>query len=108
MDSFEISPLIGRWKLDINFDEHKNRYQQLNSVVECWEEGDFLAEGGYGSVWQETCLWGPSKNAVRAVKHITKHKSTFSAMKRELDTLVRFSDSDHPEVSEKDAIWSRA
>lgn len=96
MSSFRS--LLQSSRLDTVTDKVGYRWYQLPSGSEYWKEGEFLGQGGCGSVYEEICLSGPSKNAVRAVKHITKHQSTLPETNRELKALVTFSDSKFPEV----------
>lgn len=97
MDSFD--PLLQDWRVDTTIDNNGYRHHKLQSGPECWKEVGMLGDGGHGVVWQEFCLSGRSKNSMRAVKHVFKREK-FSEMRRELNALVTFSDSEFPEVSE--------
>ncbi|KAL2823709.1 hypothetical protein BDW59DRAFT_163076 [Aspergillus cavernicola] len=80
----------GSWKQPTN----AHRYHQRLSGDECWRPVKHLGHGSFGDVWQETCVSGPSENAVRVVKHLHKRQSRFLEMsRRELDALVAFSDA---------------
>lgn len=100
MDLF--GPLLQGWRVDTTIDSNGYRHHQLQSGPECWKEVGDLGSGNYGVVCQELCLSGRSKNSMRAVKHVLK-RQMFSEMRRELNALVTFSNSEFPEVGEWNA-----
>lgn len=100
MDSFESNPLRG-WRLETGYDANGDRLHQRPSGSERWRAVRCLGKGSFGDIWQEHCISGPSKDAIRAVKRLSKRQSTFSEMsRRELNALVTFSNSHIPEVQQ--------
>ncbi|KAJ5669752.1 kinase-like domain-containing protein [Penicillium macrosclerotiorum] len=100
MDPFTSTPLRA-WKLETNHDANGDRHHRLSAGSECWRAVRCLGSGSFGDVWQETCLSGPSQNAVRAVKCLGKRQAKFTEMsRRELEALITFSNSDIPKYKE--------
>ncbi|RDW93024.1 uncharacterized protein DSM5745_00346 [Aspergillus mulundensis] len=85
--------LLPERRLETTFDSTGDRHHGLGSDKECWRAIRTVGEGSFGSVWQESCISGPSKGAVRAVKHLHKRQARFLELsERELNALVTFSD----------------
>lgn len=100
MDTF--GSLLQGWKLDTTIDSNGYRHHKLQSGPECWRDVGELGKGGFATVCKELCLSGHSKNTMRAVKQISKSQMG-SGVRRELDALVTFSNSQFPGVREWNA-----
>ena len=62
---------------------------------ETWKQETQIGDGGFGSVWLETCTSGTQKGAVRAVKKIAARQIRDAVYIRELEAITKFS---HPRV----------
>lgn len=98
MEALVNGPLTD-WKLETRIDANDDRYHEHVHGTERWRPLKPLGDGASGDVWQETCVSARGRNIFRAVKRIRRFDGQFSNMlKREIETLIAFSNPDVPEV----------
>src|SRR5436190_12724054 len=98
MDSI-IPEVLWPWRLETR-KKDGDWYHDLPSGTECWRSVEHLGSGSFGDVSQEQCMSASSRNAIRAVKRISKRQAHFSkSSRRELEALVTFSDTRQSQAS---------
>lgn len=77
------------------------------NVEEKWERQEKLGNGTYGTVWVETCVLGPKKGELRAVKEILKEATTSESIDygRELEAIAKFSHANYVHCFVKSYGW---
>jgi serine/threonine protein kinase len=78
----------------------ETRHYRAGYEPEIWRCGDYLGHGGSGEVWQENLVSGSSQIKVRAVKKISKGRSTEKQLQQELDSVLTFADMNIPKFQE--------
>jgi serine/threonine protein kinase len=73
--------------------ESEKKHLLSDSTVEIWRQDRPIGQGGFGFVWQETCVSGPRQGQLRAVKHIRKSAEVMQYLHRELEILALFATS---------------
>jgi calcium/calmodulin-dependent protein kinase I len=81
----------------VNLESSLSSRQRAIPREETWKEGSQIGGGAFGSVWQEICIHGDRKGAVRAVKKISVRQEGLrdAVYMRELEAIAKFS---HPKV----------
>jgi hypothetical protein len=81
------------YMVHIFFESNPSSRQRAVPREEVWKPEKQVGSGGFGRVWPETCMDGPQKGALRAVK---KHAVRGQGLKdithvRELEAVAKFS-----------------
>ncbi|KAJ4264718.1 hypothetical protein NW764_015803 [Fusarium oxysporum] len=66
-------------------------HRRPSRINETWYRQRELGSGGFGCVWLERCVSGPTDGKVRAVKEIRKDPSLPVPFSRELEAMAKFS-----------------